>query len=299
LSAISKFAEQQFFILKLRIVISNANEKMGIKDVFESVYKFRDTSEENIDALKNFYLWFSLPSGFEDQEEGNYLLKNELSDKDLIIFSKKALIEDGCLPHIAESLILHKMIAHDFFSFIRSSIENLHIDFSIYSQTMSHLSTVGKLVTRPDVNMAANDFMWKEYGGNLTGYCIEFCSEKLFDSLKRNNPRSKIVFGKIDYTDDVPERLLSERIDDLLIEYVKHYYRKMNKFIDEYECRFSSSSSGKHFYDADCIRNVYFGSEMSISMRKKLEEIIEINYPKASVYILERGESVYHLHKKQ
>ena len=55
------------------------------------------------------------------------------------------------------------------------------------------------------------------------------------------------MFGKIDYTDDVPERLLSERIDDLLIEYVKHYYRKKNKFNDEYECWYSSSSSGKHF----------------------------------------------------
>lgn len=272
---------------------------MAISDVFDRVYKFREFSKQNIAALENQYLWFSEPTLFEDDSEGSYTFDDKITDTELVNFGKKALIEDGYPARIAEALILRKVLNGDYFTFIRQKINTLHIDFSTYSNSMNHLSTVGRLATRPDVNMAANDFMWKNYGGALTGFCIEFCSERLLTSLKERNPKSKIMFGKVNYTDEIPNRNLSEDIDDLLIKYVKHYFRKQNNYIDEFECRFSSCLSGKHFYRSECVENIYFGSEMSTLDRKKLEDIISRKYPNASVFILFRGKNSYQSFKKR
>lgn len=261
---------------------------MATKTEFSSVFKFRTSSEQHLEQLKNCFVWFAKPESFSDPDEGVFKLNDSLSMEGAIRYAKRVIGSGGMSLAQAERLIMRRVFDTDFLQKLTEISQAHHDEMNDKAKAMRHLSLAGNLkkYPQPEFNNAGNIELWKDYANDFKGFCIEFEADALLDSLKTLKPSAKIIHQKIVYNDTAPQRSLDEATDELLFQYLRHYGRKRSAYLPEFEWRVSSSEEGKHYFSPSVVKRILLGGNLEAATIERLSRELPTIYPSSDIIVI-------------
>lgn len=146
-----------------------------------------------------------------------------------------------------------------------------------------------------------NPLMWAHYGGNHTGFCLEF---KCIDPFvtKQKNGLEFHKFAKVNYSKKgvLPKITLDDFIrmdgsaDKLILE-------KGNRWRYEQEYRLiinpNTDDQRKVKYNPAVLTGIYYGTAIAADQKKYINRIIHDKYPHATEYDIKLSDRYYWLEK--
>lgn len=215
----------------------------------------------NYDNLLNSTLYFQNPLKFEDKEDCrlSYIMPNN-------------------------DFQMMKILQH-YLTLTKNSftMTKLNSFFSIKEFEILYNNNIGILSMTYD---PLNDYMWKKYSSDYTGYCMGFQSEYLF-SLSTGG-------SYINYCKELPS-LIPEPFGDSNIEFLKQIYCKLKKWVIEKEYRlekfsyqFLKEKDRIVQFDRNELKYVLIGNKMPQNLKIILINKIIADYPYCSIYIVDK-----------
>ncbi|RZV02969.1 UNVERIFIED_ORG: DUF2971 family protein [Serratia quinivorans] len=269
------------------------------------LFKFRACENNNLDALKNGYLWFSNLSSLNDPYEGLLSFdKNGLTQELRLKFLKEILAVEYNDRVIAEKKALEAYLLYRMNNKFEDYFDDLGLkSFKNFYDDEKEKTFICSLSLERDKHSFSaplnNMMMWAHYTNGFKGYCIEFNAKKLIDTIKLLN--GKIGHSKMHYPDNnqLPSIKLKTFYESHLLdpmacsqEILKAFCSKHISWSYENEFRLFSESGGKVHYDNSCINSIYIAENMS-----KENKIKVINIAKEiganSIYNIELDKSKY------
>lgn len=194
-----------------------------------NLYKFRsfDSKELNLDSLKNNYLFASTINNLNDPYE--------------------LVIDTGMVKHELKLIqpLTKKDIDFD------SNMNNLLSDLKLAKKSQGIFSM------SKDWN---NELLWSHYAESNSGFCIEYDSDILTNSIKHQK-----YLVKVKYTNFSPTlsflKIYSRSDDKYLVQTLNGIKSKSWKYEKEYRIIFDYSD--KFYYDPSSIKSITFGVNCS------------------------------------
>ena len=239
------------------------------------VYKYRTwDNENNRSVIKKQELYLASPCQFEDPMDCN--LEEQLpKGYDLFKF-----FADDCLRknpnysieeivEYAKKWIIHSPMADE------KKIKRILLKTKeIHDKMFGVLS----LSLHSD-----NEYLWKEYGNDSQGYCMEFDTNKLIKTKQFGTG------GAVRYDDKLP--MIDFVNDDLSTKLEKNiFHKKKDPYAKEEEYRLARTWD--HFVSAqervvnfpnDCVTQIFIGKNAKENVRKEICDIQREMYPNAEL----------------
>lgn len=243
-------------------------------------FKFREGNVRDLDAFFNNYLWFAALSSLNDPYEGYARFCSEGVTNELRInFLKKVFSTELSKDVDPELKVREIYLQHrekgesSFGQFVDSKaseiLRPLHHgqrdDTFVYSLSLSRDDD--SRMPSPLNNMQ----MWSHYAGGFKGFCMEFDFEKLRQSLREINGDT-IATSQITYATDhmlprvsiklLMESYLSDDHTASSMEILQAFATKQASWEYENEVRLMAHTSGKMYFNPECIRAIYIANPM-------------------------------------
>lgn len=239
------------------------------------VYKFTSFNDYSISALASSSVWFSSVKELNDPFEAFYVPKKLSEDEKVSQYIKIAQNLENDNDVVVQRYMNNP---EDFMRKISCLYEIEQKSRIKKYNSVSVFSTSMDTLERPPY---ADILMWAHYGNALSGYCLEFDSEKLYKSLKSND--SKLFWGTIIY-EPVPYEI--EPIDFYQSsneDYIKPLLYKHRNWINEQELRFISEKNGLHSFSNESLKNIYVGEKMPEGQVNVILALANVYFPDVNV----------------
>lgn len=242
-----------------------------------SAFKFRQLDLNSISALNSNQLWFSDSYNLNDPFEF-YVTEKQYDDNERITHNvkeyKKSLVSQGETAHKAEDIVLalYQRDPKEANSFIEKELERLTNQSKSYLRSLNicsmSLTNIGQEET-----ILRNMLMWGHYANGFTGFCIEFDTQTLIDSIKCLND-SSIGNTTVKYRSRPQQVDRYVGLEQYSVDILKSLTFKHTQWKYEQELRLVSSKKGLHKYSPESIKSIYIGGNMSKENRSLLLSII-------------------------
>lgn len=234
-----------------------------------SLFKFRAGNDNDLDSLRNDYLWFPSCDDLNDPFEGVAFIDYENVDGALYQDFRKAFnlkYQDSSSRHACDNDLGDKDFAFQWFNtFIAQWRQNT----AVFSGSKDYQFSSG----RPETpHVLSSMSLWGHYANGLRGYCIEFDFPKLQKSLTFRSKDRSIGSSDVDYSDLLRpvislktylEGFITGNLDKTRKEVQTAFSTKHTGTWDyEQEVRFFGVGKGQYHFDPGCIRAVYLGEKM-------------------------------------
>ena len=234
--------------------------------------KYRDWSNDcHKKILTKNEMYFSSPGRFNDPYDCGLPFKQHPENIDPVII--KQVVEasaPGMFPHIshdkklleekcAQQVILIQQNPESWFETNwRCRPEDLHKTFGVLS-----------LTPHPD-----NYLMWSHYSSSHTGFCVEFDTRKLVESVAGH-------YQEVNYAESIPFFSIKDIMDDELITKLLYTKAKIWGYEDEYRISRINKPDTPIKFDPAALTAVYFGCKTSYEDIAAIIKITTPLYPNA------------------
>lgn len=190
----------------------------------KSIYRFYKTNQNNLDALRNKYIWLSQPSSYKDSHDSPILFEFEnqeykiqkvfikylpllLISKNIVNFNSiihlpeiqkeyksilntKELIDLGDINGILEKYKIPHNIITLFMEKLEAEFKNEEMYNKFYSDFKKTIENAKNYYfTCCFTEKYINEKLWEEYAHNYEGFCIEYeVSVNLFNNYDLSTP---------------------------------------------------------------------------------------------------------------
>ena len=248
------------------------------KDIFfannpSKLYKYRIWSDPfHKKILTEGELFFSSPKRFNDPYDCGLPFRQHPENSDPIIIKQKV---EACAPNIFPNLIrdkkaLEEKCAQQVLLIQQDPKSWFEMNWGYKPEDLSQVFGVLSVTPHPD-----NYLMWSHYSNSHKGFCIEFDTRKLVESVVA-------TFQKVRYTDEIPLFSIKDTLEDELM--VKLLYTKSKKYWayeDEYRFSYIYGPDKAVKFSPDALTAIYFGCKASYEDQIEIIEIVTKKYPKA------------------
>lgn len=234
------------------------------------LYKYRLWDDKfHKQVLTNGELFFSSPKRFNDPYDCGLPFRQHPENSDPVII--KQMVEASVsnkfsklTPEAREEKCAKQVLL------IQQNPENwFEMNWGYTPEDLNQLFGVLSLTPHPN-----NYLMWSHYSSSHTGFCVEFDTRLLVESIAG-------YFQKVNYTTDIPFFSIRDALEDELLS--KLIYTKSNIWEYEDEYRFSRihKPDTPVKFNPDALTAVFFGCKTPYDHQIEIIEIVKKNYPKA------------------
>lgn len=274
-----------------------------MKDYFEKLFKFRAGNDDDLNALKGAYLWFSPYSALNDPFEG--VVARELiesgTQEELEFLESVGVYAVTAARGISDTdalRIVKSKRSRDgevFFRRLRGNVDEHFQSAHDYMQSAYVCSMSGYAREEEVEEQYANILMWSHYADGLKGFCLKFNKKKLEQSLKALNVGAKLTHNPIKYDVDV-HKVDQRSYKSALVEYMKALYVKHPSWAYEAEYRYTSRAYGEHKFAADALEEIFIGGKAG-DIESEILAIRDSLYPHAKVVRIEAMPDSFNLQR--
>lgn len=265
------------------------------------IAKFREGSDRDLETLEQGYIWFSDVESLNDPFEGRASLINssdiERKHKNLPL-----------IKEIYSNRFYSKGVIREHESYIMNSLELLEATYDIDKKIFLDLAnTTYEIIANAHINsvrdnsfifsasnaddkkIIRNPLLWGTYGSSFSGICIIY---RLDELLRTNN---EVVFSEVNYdrkptlTDDILEDLAHIKTNQ---SYTHPIVTKSSHWKHEKEIRLLSNKSGKHFFNASTVKEVYISEKMTLRRRERIIDICNKKHKKCKIKLAFYNEKI-------
>lgn len=236
------------------------------------LYKYRywnDTFHKRV--LTDSELFFSSPKRFNDPYDCGLPFRQHPENSDPIIIKQKVEASVlGKFAHLAhDKAALEEKCAKQVLLIQQNPESWFEMNWGYKPEDLSRTFGVLSLTPHPD-----NYLMWSHYSNSHTGFCVEFDTRKLVESVAGH-------FQKVKYTDDIPLFSIRDTLEDELLE--KLVYTKSNLwgYEDEYRLSRIHKPDNAIQFEPNALTAIYFGCKTPYEYQMEIIDIVTEKYPHA------------------
>jgi hypothetical protein len=250
------------------------------------LYKYRFWSDKyHKKVLTDNELFFSSPKRFNDPYDCGLPFRQHPENSDpLVIKQKVELSAPGRFPNLAHNKkALEEKCAQQVLLIQQNPESWFEMNWGYKPEDLSRVFGVLSLTPHPD-----NYLMWSHYSNSHTGFCVEFDTRKLVESVAGH-------FQKVKYTDDIPFFSILDTLEDELIE--KLIYTKSNLWFYEDEYRLSRIHKPNTAiqFDPEALTAIYFGCKTPYEHQIEIIDIATKKYPNVEFRKLDLNKESFRL----
>ncbi|HTM91461.1 MAG TPA: DUF2971 domain-containing protein [Flavisolibacter sp.] len=236
-------------------------------------YRFWDDSFHKRVLTEN-ELFFSSPKRFNDPYDCGLPFNQHPENSDPIIIKEKV---EGSAPRQFPHLInnpqaLEEKCARQVLLIQQNPESWFEMNWGYKPEDLSKLFGVLSLTPHPD-----NYLMWSHYSNSHKGFCVEFDTRKLVESVAGH-------FRKVDYTDEIPFFSIKDTLEDELITKLVYTKSKTWSYEDEYRLSRIHRSDQAIKFDPEALTAVYFGCKTPYEHQIQIIDVVNKKYPWAKFY---------------
>lgn len=247
----------------------------------QKLYKYRVWSNAlHKKVLTESELFFSSPKNFNDPYDCGLPFRQHADNSDPVIIAQ-ALEKSvpGLFPHLNAKELEEKCVQQ--LSLIMQNPESwFEMNWGYKPEDLSQLFGVLSLTPHP-----ANYLMWSHYSNSHTGFCVEFDTRKLFESLKGE-------FQMVRYSDEIPILSINDTLENKLLDILIYTKSKIWEYEDEYRLTLINGPNKTLKFDPHALTAIYFGCKTQFEDMYEIIDIVSKKYPHANFKKLE-------LHKEE
>lgn len=252
-------------------------------DFFKShppkLYKYREFGNDNhLRIISDCELYFANPEQFNDPYD--CALPFKLNKDTYTKLNLYKLVEQTLLakfPHMVNNPQSLNAICNQKANEILSDPNYTVNNWPYGPDQMKNMFGILSLTSIVD-----NYLMWSHYGKSHTGFCVEFDTRILVESLNE-------YFAKVLYSREVPLISITDLMNVDIFNTLT--YTKNDIWSYENEYRFSKIDSVNSIskFPPEALTGIYFGCNAPKLSINKLAKIAEKNFPKAKFYQFHRS----------
>lgn len=242
-----------------------------------NAFKFRQLDLNSISALNSNQLWFSDSYNLNDPFEF-YVTEKQYDENERFTHNikeyKKSLISQGEKAHKAEDLVmgLYQRDARKANLFIENELKRLTNESKAYLRSLN-ICSMSHTRSGQEETILRNMLMWGHYANGFNGFCIEFDTQTLTDSIECLND-TKIGTTPVEYTNRPQQVDRYLGLEQYSVDILRSLRFKHTQWEYEQELRLVSSKKGLHRYSPESLKAVYIGGNMGKENRSLLLSVI-------------------------
>lgn len=220
-------------------------------------------------------LFFSSPSRFNDPYDCALPFKQHPENSDPLVI--KEMIERTApelFPGLA-SFELEEKCAHQLLLIQQDPLTWFEMNNG-YRPDVMH-KTFGVISLTPH---ADNYLMWSHYADSHKGFCVQFDTRKLVESIRGR-------YQKVNYTDDIPEFSIRDNRKGILIDKLLYTKSKIWDYEDEYRITGIHRSDKPVNFNPEAVTGIYFGCNMKVEDQIQIIEEAQKLNPKIKFHKME------------
>lgn len=249
-------------------------------------YKYRVwTDDFHKKVLTDSELFFSSPMRFNDPYDCGLPFKQHPENSDPLVI--KETLERTVVnshPHLANKpLELEEKCAKQLMLIQQNPESWFEEAWGYKPEELNKRFGILSLTPHPD-----NYLMWSHYSNSHKGFCVEFDTRKLIESVAGH-------FQKVSYSDEIPFFSIRESlVEDLLAKLI---YLKSDiwHYEDEYRISRIHNSDVAVNFDPEALTGIYFGCKTSMEHIAEIVEIVRHRYPNAKFFKCELNKEYFRL----
>jgi Protein of unknown function (DUF2971) len=230
-------------------------------------------------------LFFSSPKRFNDPYDCGLPFRQHPNNSDPIVI--KLMVERSALnkfPKLEnDKEAFEEKCAKQLFLILQNPESWFEMNWGLKPENLNEI--FGVLSLTPDIN---NYLMWSHYSDSHKGFCIEFDTRKLVESIAGH-------FQQVHYEKEIPFISITDTLENELL--TKLIYTKSS--IWEYENEFRLSRIHKSdfavAFDPESVASIHFGYSMKYEDQIEIIELVKVKYPKAKFYKMELDKETFKL----
>ena len=236
-------------------------------------------------AITHNELYFSNPKRFNDPYDCGLPFKQNPHNYDPLVI--KSVLERSALNNFPElkndQNALDEKCAKQLFLILQDPKSWFEMNWGLSPENLSEI--FGVLSLTPHTN---NYLMWSHYSDSHSGFCIEFDTRKLVESIAGH-------FQQVNYENEIPYISITDALEDELI--VKLIYTK--SIIWQYENEYRLSRIHKADFtvefDPKAIVAIYFGCKMKYDNQLEIINLAKEKYANTKFYKMELDNKMFNL----
>ncbi len=265
--------------------ISSPEEKEAFfKTNPANLYKYRCWEDDfHKSVITNQELYFSSPQKFNDPYDCSLPFKQDPENSDPIKIKMK--VEETAsreFPHLSGKELEEKCAKQVFL--IQQNPESWFEMNWGYTPSELH-KTFGVLTFTPH---PFNYLMWSHYAQSHKGFCVEFDTRLLVESVAGH-------FQKVKYRIDIPYFSISDKLEDELITKLLYTKSKDWCYEDEYRMTRIHSANVSVQFNPKALIAIYFGCKMPGEQQAEIIDLVKPIYPWALFYKMELSKENFEL----
>jgi Protein of unknown function (DUF2971) len=236
------------------------------------LYKYRfwgDKFHKNV--LTESELYFSSPKRFNDPYDCGLPFRQHPDNLDpIIIMQEVEATASKRFPELANDRMAFDQKCAKQVMLIQQNPESwFEMNWGYRPEDLSRVFGVLSLTPHPD-----NYLMWSHYSNSHSGFCVEFDTRKLVESIAGH-------FQKVKYTDDIPLFSIKDRLESELAEKLIYTKSKTWEYEDEYRLSRIHKPDVAIKFNPEALTAIYFGCKTSYEHQIEIINIVTQIYPKA------------------
>jgi len=202
------------------------------------IYKYSPFNELSLENLKNYGLWFS--SKFEDDPYDNNLPIGDFRHPEFLESSIEFFNQNPKLYEKYAKIFEASQISRD-----PDKAFNMEEMLNTMKKTYHGITCFS--------NSDTNEYMWKKFANNHSGFCLCFETKLDLDFFKELYP--------VNYENELP--VIDFMNNDLPKQMEIYTLTKRNKYIPENEIRLLKHKQGLHKYKSESLIGITIGKNFS------------------------------------
>lgn len=235
------------------------------------LYKYRFWDDKfHKKLLTDSELFFSSPKRFNDPYDCGLPFRQHPENSDPIIIKQKVESSaPGMFPSIAhDKQAIEEKCARQVLLIQQNPESWFEMNWGYRPEELSRVFGVLSLTPHPD-----NYLMWSHYANSHTGFCVEFDTRLLVESVAGH-------FQKVGYSDDIPFFSIRDTLEDELLGKLIYTKSKIWEYEDEYRLSRIHKPDTPIKFNPEALSAIYFGTKTPFEHQVEMIDIAKKLYPK-------------------
>ncbi len=230
-------------------------------------------------------LFFSSPKRFNDPYDCGLPFRQHPENSDPLVI--KFMVERSVLnifPELKDDKnALEEKCVKQLFLIQQNPESWFEMNWGLKPENLNEI--FGVLSLTPHTN---NYLMWSHYSDSHKGFCIEFDTRKLVESIAGH-------FQQVKYEKEIPFISIRDSVENELLSKLIYTKSCIWRYEDEFRLSRIHKSDFAVAFDPESVVSIHFGYNMKYEEQIEIIELVKVKYPKARFYKMELDKETFKL----
>ena len=230
-------------------------------------------------------LFFSSPKRFNDPYDCGLPFRQHINNSDPVVI--KYMVEKSALNKFPDlkndKNAFEEKCAKQLFLIQQNPESWFEMNWGLKPENLNEI--FGVLSLTPHSN---NYLMWSHYSDSHKGFCVEFDTRKLVESIAGH-------FQQVRYENEIPFISITDTLENELLAKLIYTKSSIWKYEDEYRLSRIHKSDFAVSFDPESLISIHFGYNMNYEEQIEIIELVKVKYPKAKFYKMELDKETFKL----